>query len=189
MAEPDLSEFHGLTELEELRKANATLQRQLRRAKAKTDDLVAATIQGSHDAMVALGPVAKIPKPRADKRARPEVALWHLTDWQGAKLTTSYNSDVMRERVMRYCDTAERLTEIKRAAIPVRECVILFGGDMGEGLFNFPNQPFEIDASIFSGDPFTDPKFRGELRRLMARWERGLKEFDRDALDEEYDDL
>jgi hypothetical protein len=37
----------------------------------------------------------------------------------------------------------------------------------------------EIDAAIFSGDPFTDPEERAELRRLMARWERGLQEFDR----------
>jgi hypothetical protein len=150
MTEPDLSEFHGLTELEELRRANATLQRQLRRAKQKTEDLVAATLEGSKAAMVALGPVPAVPKPKADRRLKPEVALWHLTDWQGAKLTTSYNSEVMRERVMRYCDTAERLTQIKRTAIPVRECVILFGGDMGEGLFNFPNQPFEVDATIFT---------------------------------------
>jgi len=27
--------------------------------------------------------------------------------------------------------------------------VILFGGDMIEGLFNFPTQPFEIDATLF----------------------------------------
>ena len=37
----------------------------------------------------------------------------------------------------------------------------------------------EIDAAIFSGDDFTDPEERAELRRLMARWERGLQEFDR----------
>jgi len=37
----------------------------------------------------------------------------------------------------------------------------------------------EIDASIFSGDAFFDVEERTELRRLMARWERGLLEFDR----------
>ena len=36
----------------------------------------------------------------------------------------------------------------------------------------------EIDASIFSGDEFIDAKARAELREYMARWERGLKEFD-----------
>ncbi len=36
----------------------------------------------------------------------------------------------------------------------------------------------EIDAAIFSGDVFMDPKAREEMRTLMARWERGLKEFE-----------
>jgi hypothetical protein len=55
----------------------------------------------------------------------------------------------MCERIMRFCDKAERLTVIQRADHPVRECVIMFGGDLAEGLFNYPAQPFEIDASIF----------------------------------------
>lgn len=34
----------------------------------------------------------------------------------------------------------------------------------------------EIDAAIFSGDEFIDDENIKELRRLMSRWERGLKE-------------
>ena len=63
--------------------------------------------------------------------------------------TTSYNSEVMAERVIRFCHKAESITKIQRADHPVRRCYILFGGDMGEGLFNFPTQAFEIDATIF----------------------------------------
>lgn len=64
--------------------------------------------------------------------------------------TTTYNSEVMRERVMLFCDKARRITEIQRADHPVRHCVIAFGGDMVEGLFNFPTQAFEIDSTIFA---------------------------------------
>jgi len=32
----------------------------------------------------------------------------------------------------------------------------------------------EIDAAMFSGDTYEDAEEREELRRLMARWERGL---------------
>ena len=64
--------------------------------------------------------------------------------------TTSYNSEVMRERVMRFCEKAARITEIQRADHPVSHCVIAFGGDMVEGLFNFPTQAFEIDSTIFA---------------------------------------
>jgi hypothetical protein len=123
--------------------------RQLAQAKAKTDDLVDAVYRAVGDAMVA-DPPAKVTPPTADKRkGKPEVALWHLTDWQGAKVTVSYNSEVMRERVLRFTDVAESITNIQRKDHPVRECVVLFGGDMVEGLFNFPTQAFEIDATLF----------------------------------------
>jgi hypothetical protein len=36
----------------------------------------------------------------------------------------------------------------------------------------------EIDAAIFSADTFANSENRTELRRLMARWERGIVEFD-----------
>jgi hypothetical protein len=72
-----------------------------------------------------------------------------MTDWQGAKKTTTYNSKVMRKRVLEFAEKAVRITEIQRADHPVKECYILFGGDMVEGLFNFPTQVFEIDATLF----------------------------------------
>jgi hypothetical protein len=36
----------------------------------------------------------------------------------------------------------------------------------------------EIDAAIFSGDAFHEDAARDKLRDMMARWERGLIEFD-----------
>jgi hypothetical protein len=99
--------------------------------------------------MIALGPVKPVPVVKIDKRKDGEVALWHMTDWQGAKLTVSYNSEVMRERVLLFTHKAVAVTEIQRADHPVKEVVIAFGGDMVEGLFNFPSQPFEIDSTLF----------------------------------------
>jgi hypothetical protein len=137
-------------EITDLREANVRLTQQLVQAKAKTDRMVDAVLAGARDAMMSLGPVPPVPSPSTDvRKLDEEVALWHLTDWQGAKVTTSYNSEIMRERLMRFCEKARKITEIQRAHHPVKECVIAFGGDMGEGLFNFPTQPFEIDATIF----------------------------------------
>lgn len=136
-------------EIDDLRGALVRSQRELVRAKAKTDHLVAATIQAAHDAMLAK-PQIVIPKPARDVRTRSgEVALWHLTDWQGAKTTTSYNTEVMHTRVNRFVDKAEKITNIHRAAHPVKDVYVMFGGDMIEGLFNFPTQPYEIDATLF----------------------------------------
>lgn len=147
----DLREFHDRTEVEELRRQLTEAHTKMRQTRQQSAALVEATLEGAKDAVVALGPIPTVPTPKPDKRkSKAEVALWHLTDWQGSKVTVSYNSEVMRERILRYCDKAERLTEIQRSDHPIEECVILFGGDMVEGLFNYPSQPFEIDASLFA---------------------------------------
>ena len=168
----DLSEFHGLTELQEVRRQLSDAQTKLRKIRSEKTALVEAVHDGAKDALTALGKVEPVKPPKADTRtAKPEVALWHLTDWQGAKVTTSYNSAVMRERVGRYCDKAERLTDIQRADHPVRDCVVLLGGDMLEGLFNFPAQPFEIDASLF-GQFASVARLEAEVvRRALAIYE------------------
>lgn len=138
------------SEVDALRDANLKLAQQLVQAKARTERLVSAAMQGAQAAITALGPIKPVTPPKADKRTRgAEGALWHLTDWQLSKTTPSYNSEIAQDRVMRFCDKAARITEIQRADHPVKECVIAFGGDMLEGLFNFPTQPFEIDQTLF----------------------------------------
>lgn len=173
MTEPNLSEFEAHQEADELRRQVSDLQARLRRQRAEKEALVEAVHNGARDALLALGPVAPVAAPRPDKRTRgAEVAVWHLTDWQGSKVTPSYNTDVMRERVTRFCDKAARLTDIQRADHPVKDAVILFGGDMNEGLFNFPSQPFEVDSSLF-GQFAAVAKLEAEVvRSALAVYER-----------------
>lgn len=138
------------TEIIELRKSNLTLQTKLIRAKAKIDDLVAATIEAAKYAVIDLGGIGNVTAPKQDgRKARELVALWHLTDWQGGKKTPTYDSGVMVQRVDEFLVKAHKLVEDYRKSRPVKHCVIVFGGDMVEGLFNFPTQPFEIDQTIF----------------------------------------
>jgi len=144
-----VSAFDETQQIEDLRRALENTQRQLAKARAKTDELVAATIQAAYDAQLALGGVKPPSRKTPSKKKGGEVALWHLTDWQGGKRTTSYDSSVMRDRVLRFCDKAAAITELQRADHPVDECVIMLGGDMIEGLFNFPTQSWEVDSSIF----------------------------------------
>jgi hypothetical protein len=137
-------------DVKELRQALMRLQKQLRQSKERTQDLVEASHQAAYDAMLTMGKIEPVATPVIDKRkAKGEVALWHMTDWQGAKRTTSYNSEIMRKRVLEFCEKAVRITEIQRADHPVKEVTICFGGDMVEGLFNFPTQAFEVDATLF----------------------------------------
>jgi hypothetical protein len=134
----------------ELRQTLVRTQKELSKAKQRTEELVEATIQACKDATLALGPMKPIEGPKPDKRRkRAEVALWHLTDWQGAKVTPSYNSEIMRTRVMDFTTKATKITEIQRQDHPVNDVVVCFGGDMVEGLFNYPAQLWEIDLSLY----------------------------------------
>jgi hypothetical protein len=142
-------EFTSQQEIDELRSSLVRTQRQLAASKSRADHLVSAVIEAARDAVLAR-PLSQVPAPPKDRRKTPpEAALWHLTDWQGAKVTPSYNSEVMHKRVHRFVDKAQRITEIQRADHPVNDCYVLLGGDMIEGLFNFPTQPYEIDATLF----------------------------------------
>lgn len=138
------------TENEDLRRSLTRTQQQLSKAKAKVDDLVFATIDASKDATLALGPLKPTDKPALVKTSgKPEVALLDSGDWQFSKVTESYNSNVAERRVMQFIEKSMQLVNRHRAGGPVNDCVLLFGGDMVEGLFNFPTQPFEIDATLF----------------------------------------
>ncbi len=145
----ELEEFRAQDRIEALRQANATLQSQLITAKNKGAELVNAVYQAAHDASLLVRSERSKP-PAKDKRTKSEeAALWHMTDWQGAKLTTSYNSEVMKQRAWSFARKAARITEIQRSDHPVKDCTIMFGGDMVEGLWNFPTQAHEIDQTLF----------------------------------------
>lgn len=174
-----MSAFDLDQQIDDLRRALENTQRQLAKQKARTDELVAATQTAAREAVLATGGV-KLPARRTRSKKRgAEVALWHLTDWQGAKVTPSYNSQVMRDRVLRFCEKAARLAEIQRADHPVDDLVVMLGGDMIEGLFNFPTQPYEIDATLF-GQYVTVSKLMTEVVqfalhefstvRVIAEW-------------------
>ena len=154
-----------------LRNALRRTQSQLVAAKDRTEQLVEVTRQAALDAMIMLGKIPAITAPTKDKRRGQEVALWHMTDWQGAKRTTSYNSEIMRKRVLEFADKAIAITNIQRADHPVKEATIAFGGDMVEGLFNFPGQAFEIDATIFEQYVNVSRLIVDVVRKALANYE------------------
>ncbi len=146
----DMSDEVESRDVVELRKALISAQRQLARVKQQREEITVAVTQAVYEAMLAMGPVKPVePTVLKKTKTKTEVALIHATDWQGAKITTSYNSEVMKKRVMEFANKAIRITEIHRQDHPVNDCVIMFGGDMIEGLFNYPAQLWEIDSSLF----------------------------------------
>jgi hypothetical protein len=167
------NEFDGAERLRELVSLNTRLQRQLRQAKDRESNLVAAVMQGAREGFLMAGPMPKVKGPRPDTRAHnPEVALWDLGDWQGGKQTLTYDSKIMRERVLKYVDIAEKITSIHRSDHPVRECYIIFGGDMIESLFQFPSQVYEVDSTIFEQYATVSRLIIEVVQRALSIYER-----------------
>lgn len=133
-----------------LRGALRRVQIQLREEKDRKGAMLEAAYQGAFDANLSLGKIQPVKPPtfKASK-GRAETELWHITDLQGGKKTTTYNLDVMAHRVHQVVDKGIKLADIQRSDHQVEDLVILFGGDMIEGLFNFPRQVFETDSTIF----------------------------------------
>ena len=159
-------------EVAELRAALRRTQAQLAKAKAKRDELADVTVEACKEAVLSHGPLSPVRAPKDHRTKGCEHALLHVTDWQGAKRTTTYDSQVMRERVMRYVDKVERITAIQRAHHPVKNATVMLGGDMIEGLFNYPTQPYEIDATLFGQYVNVSMLLVDMVRRLCATFER-----------------
>jgi len=142
-------ELQQRQEVEDLRNANIRLQRQLVQAKAKTTALVDAVHRAAHDAAITIGrPTIATPKKETRKKAA-EVALAHATDWQGGKSTGTFNLDVLQQRINVFVEKIIKMTDIQRADHPVENIVVMFGGDMVEGVSIFPGQTWEVDASLY----------------------------------------
>ena len=169
----DLPEGIESSDVKELRQALLRVQKQLVQAKDRNEQVVEATYRGAYDAMLSMGKVPPVISPKKDTRkVRGEVALVHSTDWQGAKVTTSYNSEVMKKRVMQFADKIIHLTELQRQHHPVKECVVMFGGDMVEGLFNYPAQLWQIDASLFTQYTTVSRLMVDFVRVMLANFEK-----------------
>jgi hypothetical protein len=168
-----LHEFEELSELDELRKANRALQQRLNKAKAKTEELVEAVYQASKEASVIIGNPPAVPKPAADnRRKRPEVAVLLCSDWHVGKHTSSFSTDVARDRIRLLGEKVVKIAEIERADHPVKEIHVLLAGDMADNINIFPGHAYEVDSTMFSQVFSVSQAIEELLRLLLARFER-----------------
>ncbi len=136
-------------EVIDLRKALLNSQRSEGKAKAKTSDLIDAVHEAARLSLLAT-PRTKLQPPLKDiRKGKAEVALVHLTDWQAGKQTVSYDIGTLSARIEQMVDKVVQLTVIQRAHHPVKDCVVMLGGDMVEGLGIFPGQVYEVGAHLF----------------------------------------
>lgn len=159
-------------EAEGLRASLRNALRDLGKAKASRAELVEAVYSAAKDAASTLE-IQRVPKPTPDRRqSAPETAIAILADWQLAKRTPTYNSEVCAERIEQYAEKVIGLTRIQRAHHPVKELRVYLLGDLVEGELIFPGQAHLIDASLYSQVVESGPKIlAGFLRRMLGEFE------------------
>jgi hypothetical protein len=132
---------------DDTRRALDNALRQLEKAKASREELVAAVYRAATDAAKTIRiPPVRAPRPPKG-RGSPEAAILPVADWQYGKVTPEYDSDVAAERIRRYFELAARLIVTNPA--PVVEAHVNLLGDTLEGENIFPGQAHRIDASLY----------------------------------------
>lgn len=160
-------------EVAELRKALFNTQKQLAIIKKKRDDFTSAVVQAAHDAMLSMGAVPPVTAPKKDARTKKvEVALLHSTDWQLGKQTLTYNTAECERLVKQSIEKTIRITEIQRADHPVKEIVLMLGGDIVENTTIFPSQVYEVDSDVMTQFVEASRILIDVVRILLANFEK-----------------
>ena len=160
-------------QIADLRKALLNAQKQLADVKKKRDDFTAAVVQAAHDAMLSTGPIPPIPTPKKDSRAKKaEVALLHSTDWQLGKQTLTYNSKEAERLIKQSIEKTIRIADIHRQDHPVKEVVLMLGGDLVENTTIFPSQVYEVDSDVMSQFVDVSRILIDITRTLLANFEK-----------------
>jgi len=160
-------------QIADLRKALLNAQKQLADVKKKRDDFTAAVVQAAHDAMLSTGPIPPVPTPKKDSRAKKaEVALLHSTDWQLGKQTLTYNSKEAERLIKQSVEKTIRIADIHRQDHPVKEVVLMLGGDLVENTTIFPSQVYEVDSDVMSQFVDVSRILIDITRTLLANFEK-----------------
>ncbi len=171
-----MSKFNEVIQLEsnliELKKALLYSQRAEAKAKFKTANLIEAVYEAAANSLLSTPRPKIIPPLKDSRKSKPEVALVHLTDWQAGKKTVSYDIPTLSSRIEEMIKKVLSLTEIQRAHHPVKECVVMLGGDMVEGVGIFPGQQYEIGAHLYEQMFEVVRIIEGAIRSLAQSFEK-----------------
>jgi hypothetical protein len=160
--------------IDKLKRERDGLARLLFATKHKHADYLAAVDSAVRDSVgrIEIAPVFTLDT-RSNNEGSPEHAIALLSDLQTGKITPDYNSDVARERVLKYAEKIVRLTNIQRKDHPVNEITVCMLGDMIEGVDIFPGQQWLIDSTLYDQLFNTTPAILVDfLRILLANFER-----------------
>jgi hypothetical protein len=155
-----------------LKARNAALARQLYEVKHKHQDYLS-TLWTAVTEAIERQTIKPVPRPGAvgkvSRSRREELAVPMLSDLQTGKITPDYNTEVCRERVMRYAEKIVSITQVQREDHPVRHCAIPALGDFIEGVDIFPGQQWLIDSTLYDQLLNTTPVIVVDFVRYLLR--------------------
>lgn len=159
-----------------LRESYMKLLKEYDRIKSKKDDLVDAVYSAVVDQASDTITKVQVKPPVKDRRKQKkteEVAVAILADWQLAKVTPTYNTEVCEDRIEKYAQKVIDLTEIQRADHPVKELHVWVLGDIVEGELIFPGQSFLVDGGLYRQVTVDGPRImRNFLTTMLGHFEK-----------------
>lgn len=165
-------EFSAVQQLADMKKVNTRLLRKVQELKTSKLEATEAVFEAAKEgiSLLDLRPVvAPVPDTR---QGTEETAVAVLSDWQLAKVTPDYNSEVCEERIELYAEKLIRMVEVQRKDHPIKQLNVWLLGDIIEGELIFPGQSFLIDSSLYRQVTVDGPRILGNfLRKMMTVFE------------------
>jgi hypothetical protein len=165
--EDDDNESSGYSnKLDHIRSENRRLARLAEKNKHVKDEAVLAVYEAAFDAFSQFQFTPTKPKNIVSgKNGLGETAVAVLADWQLGKVTPTYNSDVLAERIEAYADKMIEITNIQRTHHPVDNLHVWLLGDIVEGEEIFPGQSHLIDSGLYRQVGINGPEILGNFLR------------------------
>lgn len=133
-----------------IRAENKRLAKLAEKNKNVKDEAILAVYEAAYSAFSEFElPVVKQKNIPSANKGMPETAVAVFADWQLGKVTPTYNSDVLAERIELYTDKLIEITNIQRAHHNVDNLHVWFLGDIVEGEEIFPGQSHLIDSGLY----------------------------------------
>jgi len=133
-----------------LRSENKKLAKRVQTLKNIQDEVVKAAYAAAYDAFSGFElPKIKSPSIKKVKDRLSETAVAVFSDWQMGKVTSSYNTDVLEQRIEKYTEKLIEITEIQRMDHSVEDLHVWLLGDIVEGEEIFTGQSHLIDSGLY----------------------------------------
>lgn len=159
-----------INRFEFIRSENRRLAKLAEKNKNVKEEAILAVYEAAYDAFSGfeLSPI----KPKqisSSKRGVSETAVAVLGDWQLGKITPTYNSDILAERMEQYADKLIEITEIQRTHHNVDNLHVWLLGDIVEGEEIFPGQSHLIDSGLYRQVGINGPEILGNFLRTALQ--------------------